>query len=67
MKLDKQLLQQFIYEVWEEQKREQKYDCFIMSLDTEKELEKQKNGSGKSKEIPIIKTTKVQKCKLRTA
>tara|TARA_Y100000310_G_scaffold82633_1_gene79214 strand:+ start:229 stop:435 length:207 start_codon:yes stop_codon:yes gene_type:complete len=64
MKLDKETLQRFIYEVWEEQQQERKYDCEIISLDTEKELEKQKDGPAKGKEIPVVKTTKIQKCKL---
>jgi hypothetical protein len=49
----------------ESKPRDEKYDCKIVSVDVEKEFEKSKSTSGKDTEQPIVKTTRVQKCKLK--
>ena len=47
--------------------REIKYDCKITDVDIEKGFEKDKDLFGKTKEYPIVKTTRIQKCKLKLA
>ena len=64
--LTKSLLQKYIQQVLDEdkKKRQVQTNCKIISVDTEQEYEKRKDASGKNIKVPVKKTTKVQSCDL---
>ena len=64
MKLNKKILIKLIEEVFEEQKRERKINCKTISVDTEREFEKYKDGLGKEKTKPVVKTKRETQCDL---
>jgi hypothetical protein len=46
---------------------ETKYKCKVTDVDVEKGYEKQKDAFDKTREYPVVKTTRVQKCRLKLA